>query len=266
MLVLNIFYFGWEFNRQIKSDVKNSTSVLKIPVGSKQLGLLSEHDDPSALLKKKREIEYEDATTSTQEVDAAANDFAKDADKISPPIELVSELPEINLPAIQVRNGEMSCFTFGPVAEEIYAVGLSDWFKSRLAWVNVRQTSEEGKQLFWVYLAPQASKQDVMETIRDFKKKGIKDYRFINRGNLENAISLGLFSTQAAVNNRLRELAQKGYKPVVVPYYNGKQIFWVNVRFDEDSDIYKQVLSGYPSRYNSIPVNCSEFAIQTTNS
>ena len=104
-----------------------------------------------------------------------------------------------------------------------------------------------------------------MDTIRELKNKGVTDYRLISRGNLQNAISLGLFTNQASVNNRLRELEQKGYKPVVVPYYDGKRIYWVDVQFDAETKFLVQVYKGYPSRYKSVPVNCSKIALQMTN-
>jgi len=140
-------------------------------------------------------------------------------------------------------------------------VGLSDWFKSRRASADLRHEDETGRQLFWIYLAPQDNRTEAMDTIQNLKDQGISDYRLIDRGNLENAISMGLFSSQASVNERLRELERRGYKPIVVPYYDNKRIYWVDVRLRQTGVPLEQVFAGFPSRYNYIPVDCDKIAV-----
>jgi hypothetical protein len=97
-----------------------------------------------------------------------------------------------------------------------------------------------------------------METIKDLRNKGASDFRLITGGNLANAISLGVYSSQASVNDRLGELQEKGYTPVVVPYATGKRIFWVDAWFSGDPGQLEQLLSGFPSRYNYVPVDCGK--------
>jgi hypothetical protein len=88
-----------------------------------------------------------------------------------------------------------SCFSFGPVADESQA--------------TMRHKDEQSRQLFWVDLAPQDSRQEAIVTIKTIRAKGVEDVRLISGGNLQNAISMGLFSSQAAVNKRLSELEKK---------------------------------------------------------
>ena len=83
----------------------------------------------------------------------------------------------------------------------------------------------------------------------------------ISSGDLRNAISLGLFSTQAIVNKRLNELKSKGYQPIVVPYHNAKVIYWVDVKLMGQQNLLNDLFTEYPSRFNSIPMNCSEIAL-----
>jgi hypothetical protein len=86
--------------------------------------------------------------------------------------------------------------------------------------------------------------------------KGIGDYRLINRGDLENAISLGLFSSREAVDARLRELQEKGYVPVVVPYQDMKKTYWINIEVISDTILTDALQSEYPAKYTSVPINC----------
>ena len=82
-----------------------------------------------------------------------------------------------------------------------------------------------------------------METIKSIREKGIRDYRLISQGNLQNAISMGLFSSQASVNKRLRELEKKGYKPIVVPYSDGKRAYWVDAQLPQDDAVLGKVFN-----------------------
>ena len=101
-----------------------------------------------------------------------------------------------------------------------------------------------------------------MQAIEDLKSKGVSDYRLIETGDLRNAISLGLYSTQASVNKRLNELKNKGYQPVVVPYRDANAIYWLDVKLAGQQDILNKMFTEYPARYNSVPVKCSEIALQ----
>ena len=56
--------------------------------------------------------------------------------------------------------------------------------------------------------------QDVLRRfIADLERKGVSDYLLINRNGLKNAISLGVFSSQDAVNRRLTEMTRKATSP-----------------------------------------------------
>ena len=263
LLLVNVVYFGLELERQAGIDLQKPVTVNSVTGNSKQLVLITEREAGDQTLKVPVAPPLENTEMGSSE--AAPAPEPGDAQDAGPGEvsgdNLVAELPDIDLSGIDAGVGKYYCFTFGPLAEEIMAVGLSDWFKSRRAAADMRYQDQKGRQLFWMYLSPQGTMTEAMDTIRELKDQGIKDYRLINRGNLENAISLGLFSSQAAVNERLRELQQKGYKPIVVPYYDNKRLFWVDVRLRETGVPLDKVFGGFPSRYNYVPVDCNKIAV-----
>ena len=265
LLLVNVVYFGWELERQASLSRNQPVVVSSIPAGAGQLSLITEKEAGSQVLKTPVAPAFDsdaskaDTGAATDAQAAAASPAA--ADTGSAPA-LVAQMPDIDLTGIDAGPGKVTCFTFGPLAEEIMAVGLRDWFNSRRGDAAVRHEDEQGRQLFWVYLAPQDNRKEAMDTIRDLRDQGISDYRIIDRGNLENAISMGLFSSQASVNERLRELERKGYKPVVVPYYDNKRIYWVDVKLPLTSVPLQQVFAGFPSRYNYVPVDCGKIAVK----
>ncbi|MDZ7735541.1 MAG: SPOR domain-containing protein [Gammaproteobacteria bacterium] len=154
-----------------------------------------------------------------------------------------------------------ACFSFGPFAEAGRAEHLHDWLVERDGRAGLRQETGGGEQLLWVYLAPET---DAEEMLNELQASGIRDVEPYTGGNLENAISLGLFSSQAAVNRRLRELQDKGYQPVVIPYNEGRPVYWVDARILQ-SDTIEALTRTFPSGLNYLPVQCDKIALSGPN-
>ena len=246
MLLLNLAYFGWELDRQVRIDRENAGPPAISTAGVQTLKLISESDvEP---------VTY--TPVSAEDGPGITAGAATDTLFALPDNGLVTELPDFTIAGINDTGRGEFCYTFGPIEEEVLATGVEDWFTSRRAQTYMRYTDETG-QLFWIYLAPSQDNNDAMSIIRDLQDQGINDYRVVSSGNLGNAISLGLYSGQSAVNQRLGELEQKGYKPVVVPYREGKRIYWIDVRLSMDPGALETVFQGYPARYNYVPVDCA---------
>jgi hypothetical protein len=243
LLLGNLFYFGWELSRQTRADLQNAAVALPVPAGTARLALIGEADAPPP----RAAAEIAGAGT----VPPAVPD-----DEL-----LVARLPEISDLAPAPGPVKFSCFSFGPLPDERQVVWLSDWFRARKASVSTRSSEESHQQLYWVYLAPQPSDDDTKAVLENLQRSGVRDYRLISRGDLANAVSLGLFSSQAAVNARIDELREQGYQPVVVPYSDVKRMHWLDVQVPAVPGILAQMFDGLPARFNSVPVQCGEIAI-----
>jgi len=154
------------------------------------------------------------------------------------------------------------CYTYGPIPNVKESELLSNWLSERGISYKQRQTDENGKQMFWVYLTPRASLEQAQAAMEDLKEKGVKDMRLIREGDLLNAISLGLFSSQSAVNRRLNEIKAKGYQSVVVPYSGGKKVHWFDVSVVQKSSYVNELFTGFPARFNALPVDCNSIAMR----
>jgi hypothetical protein len=277
LLLCNVLYFGWEFDRQSRITVRNSSAAIAIPRGTERLKLLQELEKPPEI-KASRPGELQ-ADNSSPEKGSGQNDDTRQvkAEKVTSSdsgtaemevdtaSELLQTLPGpsmINLNK-DIERGDPLCFTYGPLLDISEYNTLDDWFRSRHLWVNHRETDDKGRQLFWIYLAARETRDNAVAAIKDLKDRGVKDMRLISRGDMVNAISLGLFSTQAAVNRRLREIKNIGYKPIVVPHYGKKKIHWLDIRIDKKTPVLNEIIEGLPARYNSVPVKCSEIAMAT---
>ncbi len=268
LLLLNVVYFGWELDRQTLIEVKNSTAPFVIPKNTKQLVFLNELESPP----ESRNQIFQDVESSLNPVDDNnVNEQSAGIEQLTDDVmiekefsgDLVSKLPGISANGIsqESESEEALCFSYGPFPANEQAKNLRQWFEDKNIWVNQRTENEQSRQLFWIYLASRESRESAIAAIEELKNKGIKDYRLINSGDLRNAISLGLFSTQAVVNKRLNELKSKGYQPIVVPYHNAKVIYWVDVKLLDQQNLLNELFTEYPSRFNSIPMNCNEIAL-----
>lgn len=243
LLAANLVYAGWQVERHARREMAGARAAQPVPAGVARLSLISELPEPPPLRAS------QPPSAGDVPVDAASED------------ELAALLPDVGeLPATADAAG-YSCFSYGPLPEERQVNWLSDWFRARRAEVRSRTSEDPGQRLFWVYLAPKESLQSAMAVVEDLRRQGVRDYRLISKGDLGNAVSLGLFSSQEAVNERLRELKEKGFLPVVVPYASSQRFHWLDVRVPAVPEILDQVFQGYPSRYSSVPVQCSEIAM-----
>lgn len=268
LLVVNLVYFGWELDRQTHINLSEKRQALTVPAGTAGMALVRELDEAPAA-RQQREFAGEsmspagatggpdaDATRELLQADVMIEEEFVD--------ELMTQLPDISVTEVTTDTAAElpMCFTYGPFADYSQSGQLVDWFEQRRVQHEQRIESEKEKQLFWIYLEPQESRDSAMQAIADLERKGVKDFRLIEAGNMQNAISLGLFSTQASVNKRLNELKNKGYQPVVIPYRDAEAVYWVDVRLLGQRDVLNDMFTGFPARFNSIPVNCSEIALR----
>ena len=274
ILLVNVCYFGWELDRQTRIEVRNSVRPFNVPDDVRKLELLGEVIENSDSVTSASTSGVDDTGQGQEDEISDVEDSPlqnissiMDQDNVMIEKKVLDDLApgRPDFPTINDRNiddKKMLCVSFGPFTEKGQADELSNWLQENK--IQTKQRGEEGKQdqYFWIYLSAGESEDEAMAAIEDLKGKGVKDYKLINKGNLQNAISLGLFSTQSAVNNRLNELKSIGYQPIIVPYHKNQSIIWVDARVGSKGTDQKNILSefinGYPSRFNSIPIRCEE--------
>jgi len=279
-LLVNVCYFGWELDRQTRIEVSNSVRSFNVPDDVQKLELLGESLESSDSITSAedadetgKEDEHEFSNVEESPLQNIASMMDQGNVMIGKKVldELAPSLPDFSTNINQgFDDKKILCVSFGPFAEKGQADELSNWLQEKE--IQTKQRGEGGKQdqYFWIYLSARESEDEAMAAIEDLKGKGVKDFKLINKGNLQNAISLGLFSTQSAVNKRLNELKNIGYQPIIVPYHQNDSIIWVDARVDTQGagqeNILSEFINGYPSRFNSVPVQCEDIfaTLETT--
>jgi hypothetical protein len=252
LLIINISYFGWVLDRHTSETLRVHGQALQVPAGVPGLYLLKELEQPP---QKRVAVAPPPAVPARDDAEAEV------LTEIDETLGLVTSLPGISTTvpeALLMPSGLAidACFSFGPFTEGQIAAQFHDWLEHRRTPAKLRRDTGQDKQLFQVYLAPRAGAE---ATLQQLRAQGVQDVSLIRTGTLQNAVSLGLFSTQAAVNSRLRELQDKGYQPIVVPYNEETEVYWVDARISR-SDIIDDIQKQFPAGLNYLPVRCEEIA------
>ncbi|MGK0297688.1 MAG: hypothetical protein ACI9XC_001304, partial [Gammaproteobacteria bacterium] len=58
----------------------------------------------------------------------------------------------------------------------------------------------------------------------------------------------------------LKELNNKGYVPVVVPYSDVSRLYWLDIKMTNSSIAKNELFNGFPARYESVPINCNNIS------
>lgn len=141
-----------------------------------------------------------------------------------------TESPPPESPAPSPVPGTPSgvCVRIGPFTGGNEYAPLLAWLSPRSTTVSVETVTTAKRQLFWVYLE-QRDAEEARRSLAELSRNGVRDTLLVNREGIRNAISLGVFSTQDAVNRRLAEVTRKGYQPLVVPRVETTDLRWLNV-------------------------------------
>lgn len=101
---------------------------------------------------------------------------------------------------------------------------------------------------YWVYLQPLPNRKAALRQLAELQAQQIDSY-VIPKGDLENGISLGLFSQKDLANSRFHEMQKRGLEPKLDTIERTYREIWVMLEHGEDakmSDItWERVMEGF---------------------
>jgi hypothetical protein len=98
-----------------------------------------------------------------------------------------------------------------------------------------------------VYLAPFRKRQQAKYVLQRLGQLGIRDKMLITKGELKNAISLGLYGNKVNIDRRLSELRKKGFRPKVKHRYKVSTKYQLNLKLLKEQKVY---IENYIKKFN----------------
>jgi hypothetical protein len=238
-LLLNAGYFY--LHSDLFSNEKGPVILKqqKLPEGAKRLTLLRERGiggvTPAPAVRK---IEVPDTKTDQHNGDQdTANHAVTPRNETTP-----SEHP---------KSTEMVCFTLGPfttvrsasqAARNISALGIT---------VKRRQEIQREPRGYWVYLPSFKSYELAKQQVRTLQGKGFKDLFIMGKGEHQNAVSLGLFNTRDAAEERYNQVKGLGLKVEMETQYRENKQVWLDMAVPGDKTSTVADLTGMADKYRT---------------
>lgn len=140
-------------------------------------------------------------------------------------------------------NPDKRCFSIGPLVDDSQIATMRTWIVAMGGDPRLRVGERRELARYWVYFPPLPSRDEAVARVQQMRALGIDDLIVIPRGDMENAISLGVFSQRTSLERRLNELRTHGYEPSIVPRYRTEKASWFDVSFDTGDEVSEEMIS-----------------------
>lgn len=110
-------------------------------------------------------------------------------------------------PSNPAKLGAAACLEWGPLAAPELVRAQGELVALRITKTRVRDTP--GTPVWWVHIPPARSREEAERRLRELEALGVKDARVVTDDAYRNAVSLGIFRSEAAAAEqqaRLREI------------------------------------------------------------
>ena len=216
LVLMNVAFFGWRLSRDQEAVVAGEAEPsATTPAMVNRLLLLSELQQgvlrqrrnppsPRSVAPAKPQSRDENAQANT-----ATASLARD----------VAEAPE----------SDIECYTIGPLENEDDIAALGAWFNAQGSQAKLRSDERREVASTWVYVPPFESREAADTRVREMQLANIDDIYVIPRGDMANAISLGLYSQNDSLQRRVFELEERGFSSSLLPRYRTVTASWFDV-------------------------------------
>lgn len=242
-LLLNATYFYFQSGEDEGATTSNLLTQPKLPAGAKPLVLLRERglgsEAAKSVAKKKPPVAQVPPRVVVAKAakESPAKPTTKRVETKAPP------KPKSQKSAADV------CFTFGPLAKSETADKATKKANSLGVRVERRNVSKRTPKGYWVYLEPSKSYKAAKRKVAEMQKRGLKDLFIMGKGSRKNAISLGLFKSKKAAEDRFKQVKNMGLKAAFETQYRLSEQTWLDMTVAGDQTSAVAALSEMPEDY-----------------
>ena len=115
-------------------------------------------------------------------------------------------------PSAALAAADAACVSVGEFETRDDVEDAKRWLRSRGAEIlAIAAESRETIESHRVYIPPLDSRKSAIRTMRELKSRGIRDVAVVLRGELRNAVSLGVYRSRVNAESRMTSLKRLGY-------------------------------------------------------
>jgi hypothetical protein len=226
LVLINVAFFGWRLSQD--QEVVVAQAAAPPPTGVAMVNrLLLVSEVESGVLRRRRML------PSQQGRQQAAQQSASPPQPQAPEQLAATREEAASVPLTQVLAlppvADRECYTLGPLENDDDISALSAWFNAQGSQATLRSDERREVTSTWVFLPPLASREAADALVREMQSANIDDIYVIPRGDMANAISLGLFSQSDTLQRRVSQLEERGFTPSVLPRYRTATASWFDV-------------------------------------
>lgn len=292
LLVINVVYFGFEYNRHLSETVLAEQSPnVAFPAGTATLTLVKERSEPPPLRAAPGAAlspsSQPDTTPAAPPPAATGNGHTEPAPptqaaepKGPPPETPAAPTQEPNAPESKAQASKalesnaqesnvvspeapsLACASIGTFASAEEADKARQRIEGPRTQIRRRTEQEVVGKRYWVYLDNQGSEELARTRLAELAAKGVEDFLLNRTGDPKNAISLGLYHTPSSVQARVSALERQGFRPAVQERDRTREVYWLDVAAPQEVlNRTKAALSNGPK---VVSVGCDTIALGGT--
>lgn len=148
------------------------------------------------------------------------------------------------------KSNAMACYSVGPFLLISDVRGVSQLFRYGDIKVSERSEALRKQVGYWAYIPPFETLRQARDAMKELKANGVGDALIISEGSKANAISVGVYKTEALGLERQRALDELGFQAKVEPLFRTQSQYWLELELMKSTQIpaklWSEVTAGYP--------------------
>lgn len=216
LIAINAAYFVWQ--QQFSASPPNE--VTAVATTGKELRLASEvaTPTPAAVEVPPPHAAVSDSNPGTQQ-------------HLSPPPVTTTATVQPPAPVAKEPNPQpRACYSIGPFLLVNDVNNTAKLFEGVDGMSTQQRAAAERSQAgYWAYVPPLDTLQAARAVLRDLQDRGIREILIISEGARANAISAGVYTTEAQAQERRDAIHAFGYTAEIEPLYRTQPQYWLDV-------------------------------------
>jgi hypothetical protein len=145
------------------------------------------------------------------------------------------------------------CGAIGPILDRKKAQGVLDDLKKLQFAPKLEESTEKQQIGYWVVIPHLGDGDQAQSMIERLAQAGLKDIWHFRGGELENVISLGVFSQKDNAENFSREVLAKGFKTEMQPRFLNKKRYTVKFNVTRPKNVTGIMWRMVEKKYSRMP-------------